>query len=93
MDTFTFSDPHRTLELNPSEVDRLRRTARRVIEGKESVAELLRGRPKPGRKGKLKPSVTFDGAPTGATFMRIGRTCITTWPPSPTHRAVLRRPT
>jgi [protein-PII] uridylyltransferase len=71
VDTFTFSDPHRTLELNPSEVDRLRRTARRVIEGKESVAELLRARPKPGRKGKLRPSITFDGAPSAATLIEI----------------------
>jgi len=29
VDTFTFSDPHRTLELNPTEVDRLRGIVRR----------------------------------------------------------------
>ncbi|MEI9976289.1 MAG: hypothetical protein WDO73_32110 [Ignavibacteriota bacterium] len=31
LDTFVFADPTRTLELNPSEVDRLRATAERVI--------------------------------------------------------------
>lgn len=71
VDTFTFSDPLRTLELNPTEIDRLRRTARRVIEGKESVAELLRGRPKSGARGKLKPSVTINGGGSGATLIEI----------------------
>jgi len=33
VDTFTFSDPHRTLELNPPEVDRLRGIVRKVVEG------------------------------------------------------------
>jgi [protein-PII] uridylyltransferase len=71
VDTFTFSDPHRALELNPSEIDRLKRTVRRVIEGKENVAELLRGRPKPSRRAKLNSSVTIDGAGSGATLIEI----------------------
>ena len=47
VDTFVFSDPHRTLELNPSEVDRLRGIVRKVVEGKQDAAKLLKGRPKP----------------------------------------------
>ena len=44
LDTFTFSDPSRTLDLNPTEVDRLRATTERVIAGKADVHELLRSR-------------------------------------------------
>ena len=59
VDTFTFSDPHRTLELNPSEVERLRGVVRRVLEGKQEAEKLLRGRPKPllPSKARLKPRV------------------------------------
>ena len=46
VDTFTFADPHRTLELNPPEVDRLRGVVRKVVEGKQDADKLLRGRPK-----------------------------------------------
>ena len=47
VDTFTFADPHRTLDLNPPEVDRLRGVVRKVVEGKQEADKLLRGRPKP----------------------------------------------
>ena len=47
MDTFTFADPHRTLELNPPEMDRLRGVVRKVVEGKQEADKLLRGRPRP----------------------------------------------
>ena len=59
VDTFTFSDPHRTLELNPTEVERLRGVVRRVLEGKQEAEKLLRGRPKPllPSKARLKPRV------------------------------------
>ena len=57
VDTFTFSDPHRTLELNPPEVDRLRGIVRKVVEGKQDATKLLRGRPKPllSTRARLKP--------------------------------------
>ena len=45
LDTFTFEDPHRTLELNPTEADRLRAIAERAISGKTDVRDLLRNRP------------------------------------------------
>ena len=52
LDTFTFEDPLRTLELNPSEVDRLRVTVERVILGKANVAKLLR---EPAQAGAAEP--------------------------------------
>ncbi|HXP85470.1 MAG TPA: HD domain-containing protein [Bryobacteraceae bacterium] len=74
VDTFTFSDPHRTLELNPTEVDRLRSVVRRVVEGKQSVDKLLRGRPKPLRSSRLqvKPRVSVkNDASEIATLIEI----------------------
>ncbi len=63
VDSFTFSDPHRTLELNASEIERLRGVVRRVVEGKQDATKLLRGRPKPllpSRASRLKPHVSFN---------------------------------
>lgn len=74
VDTFTFSDPHRTLELNPPEVDRLRGIVRRVVEGKQDATKLLRGRPKPlvSSRARLKPSVAFNNeASETATLIEI----------------------
>jgi [protein-PII] uridylyltransferase len=75
LDTFTFSDPLRTLELNPTEVDRLRTTAERVILGKIDVRQLLRNRPKPAlptRNARIPAKVTFDGqASATATLVEI----------------------
>lgn len=75
VDTFTFADQNRTLELNPSEVDRLRGIVRRVAEGRQDAAQLLRARPKPlmpSRQTKLKPSVTLSNdASETATLIEI----------------------
>jgi [protein-PII] uridylyltransferase len=75
LDTFTFEDPHRTLDLNPSEVDRLRATAERALAGKLNVRELLRNRPKPplpSRKAGIAPRIAFDGnASQSATLVEI----------------------
>jgi [protein-PII] uridylyltransferase len=75
VDTFTFSDPHRTLELNPSEVDRLRGIIRRVVEGRQDVEKLLRGRPKPAavsRGARLDPRVSVSNdASDAATLIEI----------------------
>jgi [protein-PII] uridylyltransferase len=74
LDTFTFADPHRTLELNPPEMDRLRGVVRRVVEGKQQADNLLRGRPKPflSSRMKLRPRVSFkDDASDGATLIEI----------------------
>lgn len=75
LDTFTFADPNRTLELNPSEVDRLRTAAEKVIAGKSDVRELLKNRPKPAlpsRKARIQASVNFDSdASNTATLIEI----------------------
>jgi len=74
VDTFTFSDPHRTLELNPPEVDRLRGIVRKVVEGKQDATKLLRGRPKPllSSRARLKPRVAFNNdASETATLIEI----------------------
>ncbi len=47
VDTFLFTDPHRTLELNPPEQERLRETLRRAALGEISAGQLLRRRPLP----------------------------------------------
>jgi [protein-PII] uridylyltransferase len=74
VETFTFSDPHRTLELNPPEVDRLRGVVRRVVEGKQDALKLLRGRPRPllPSRARLKPRVAFNNeASETATLIEI----------------------
>jgi [protein-PII] uridylyltransferase len=75
LDTFTFADPSRTLDLNPSEIDRLRTTTERVIAGKVDVRQLLRNRPKPvlpTRSARIPATVTFDGkASATATLVEI----------------------
>jgi [protein-PII] uridylyltransferase len=73
LDTFTFADPLRTLELNPTEFDRLRDTIARVVLGKDDVKRLLRNRPKPAQRTRLvAPSVWFsDDASPAATLIEI----------------------
>jgi len=75
VDTFTFADPNRTLELNPPEIDRLRGIVRKVVEGKQSAAQLLRSRPKPmlpSRAARLSPRVTVNNdASDVATLVEI----------------------
>jgi [protein-PII] uridylyltransferase len=74
VDTFTFADPHRTLDLNPPEVDRLRGVVRKVVEGRQDADKLLRGRPKPflSSRVKIRPRVSFkDDASDGATLIEI----------------------
>jgi [protein-PII] uridylyltransferase len=75
LDTFTFADPNRTLELNPSEVERLRTTAEKAILHKTDVRELLRNRPKPrlpSRKAHIQTRVAFDSeAGATATLVEI----------------------
>jgi [protein-PII] uridylyltransferase len=74
VDTFTFSDPHRTMELNPSEMERLRGVVRKVLEGKQDAEKLLRGRPKPLLPGKarLKPRVALkNDVSDAATLVEI----------------------
>ena len=75
LDTFTFADPIRTLDLNPTEVDRLRSTAEKAVTGKTDVRELLRNRPKPAlpsRKARIPARVNIDSqASHSATLIEI----------------------
>jgi [protein-PII] uridylyltransferase len=73
LDTFTFSDPMRTLELNPSEVDRLRNTLERVITGKQDVKRLLASRAQRARTIRsAQPTVAFNNeASPAATLIEI----------------------
>ncbi len=73
VDSFSFSDPMRTLELNPMEVERLKLVLQRAILGKEDVKKLLAGRPKPKtHASNIRPSVSFDSnASTTATLVEV----------------------
>lgn len=75
LDTFTFADTGRQLDLNPSEIERLQTTAERVVAGKTEVTALLKNRPKPAlpsRKAGIPASVRFDSeASNSATLVEI----------------------
>ncbi len=73
VDTFVFGDPRRTLELNPSETDRLLDLLRHVATGKTDVRVLLKNRPQPESKRAAEPpSVEFDSyACATATLVEI----------------------
>jgi [protein-PII] uridylyltransferase len=44
LDTFLFADLHRTLELNPGEIERFRQSIADVLNGKQALEPLLKGR-------------------------------------------------
>jgi [protein-PII] uridylyltransferase len=75
LDTFSFEDPLRTLELNPSEVERLQSTVERAALGRADVQQLLRRRPRvapPGRKARIEPAVHIDDqASQSATLIQV----------------------
>jgi len=63
LDTFRFVDLYHTLELNPSEADRLKSNLIDVLQGRMELAKLMRGRIRPGTPQK--PKVTI---PTQVRF-------------------------
>ena len=75
LDTFTFADPNRMLELNPTEIDRLRNTIERVLLGRLDVRQLLRNRPKPippSRSARVPATISFDSnASESATLIEL----------------------
>jgi [protein-PII] uridylyltransferase len=75
LDTFQFADPNRTLELNPTEIDRLIAMIEKIALGKLDVKQLLRNRPVPALPSKgarLHPTVSFDSqASPAATLVQI----------------------
>jgi [protein-PII] uridylyltransferase len=75
LDTFTFADPIRTLELNPQEIDRLKDTLERVALGKTDITKLLQNRPPatlPSKGARFEPALAFDSeSSTSATLIQI----------------------
>lgn len=71
VDKFMFADPLRTLELNPPEIERLKKCVERIVLGKMEVPELLRNRPKPARPAtaQIAPRVAFDSEASGAATL------------------------
>lgn len=66
LDTFHFADTHRTLELNPSEVDRFQKSLTAVLAGKAALEPLLQSREAANRarppKVAVSAAVNFDDA-------------------------------
>ena len=58
LDTFHFTDLHRTLELNPGEIARFRKSLEDVLNGKAALEPLLKGRVSANR-GRV-PKVTVE---------------------------------
>jgi [protein-PII] uridylyltransferase len=64
LDTFQFVDLHRTLELNPGEIERFRKNLADVVNGKTTLEPLLRSRDSATRarppKIAVETRITFD---------------------------------
>jgi [protein-PII] uridylyltransferase len=76
LDTFHFTDPHKTLELNPSELARLERNLEDVLTGALPRDGLLRGRASAQFKSEPKVSVPTeirfdDSSSPHSTLMEI----------------------
>lgn len=74
IDTFTFADPSKTLELNPGETANVSRTLVRAIKGEVTVEQLLARRPgvKPDALALAAARVSFDNeASPSATLIEL----------------------
>jgi [protein-PII] uridylyltransferase len=74
IDTFTFADPLRSLDLNPEETGRVTRTVLKAIKGETTVDELLARRPrvKPDMHALAGARATFDNkASPSATLVQL----------------------
>jgi [protein-PII] uridylyltransferase len=74
IDTFTFADPSRTLELNPEEAGQVTRTVVKTVKGELSVDQLLARRPrvKPDAHALAAARATFDNdASPSATLIQL----------------------
>jgi [protein-PII] uridylyltransferase len=75
VDTFVFEDPARTLDLNPTEAERLCLTLERVILRKLRARDLLQNRPKrlpPSKGSRIQARVAFESASSEtATLIEI----------------------
>jgi [protein-PII] uridylyltransferase len=76
LDTFHFSDLHRTLELNPSEIERFEKSLAEVVGGKAALEPLLESRESASRarppKVAVSTRVSFDeGASAHSTLLEV----------------------
>jgi [protein-PII] uridylyltransferase len=76
VDTFHFTDGFRTLELNPSEIDRFKESIRKVVSMEMPVEQLMAGRNQGMRPGSAKVDVqlrfTFDNtSSTHSTLLQV----------------------
>lgn len=72
VETFCFADPMRTLELNPTERDRLEQIVCESILGKRNVEEVLRARGRRTPANRVAARVSFDNAASpNATLFEI----------------------
>ena len=76
LDTFHFTDLHRTLELNPSEVERFQQSLSNVLSGKAALEPLLQSRESASRarapKVAISTAVNFDDtASAQSTLLEI----------------------
>jgi [protein-PII] uridylyltransferase len=76
LDTFHFADLHRTLELNPSEGERFRKSLADVVNGKAPLEPLLKGRESASRarapKVTVETRINFDDASSAhSTLLEI----------------------
>jgi [protein-PII] uridylyltransferase len=74
IDTFTFADPSRTLELNPDEAVQLSRTVVKALRGELNVDQLLARRPrvKPDAHALANARASFDNnASPSATLIQL----------------------
>ena len=72
-DSFVFIDPHRSLDLNPPELERLRAVLLKVARGQVRAEELLKHRPvkaPPSRLGAIEAAVAVDNevSPSSTVF-------------------------
>ena len=76
LDTFHFADLHRTLELNPSEAERFRKSLADIVSGKAQLEPLLKSRESASRgrvpKVTVETRINFDDASSAhSTLLEI----------------------
>ena len=76
LDTFHFADLHRTLELNPGEIERFRKSITDVVNGKAALEPLLKSRESASRartpKVAVETRINFDDSSSAhSTLMEI----------------------
>jgi [protein-PII] uridylyltransferase len=74
IDTFAFADEHRTLDLNPDEVQQLVRTVIKAVRGEITMEHLLERRPrvKPDARVLAEARVTYNnGASPSSTLVEL----------------------